>query len=88
MEPSLPSGDSCCPVCGSLLWWFRDHYSDASIQLDSSFKDVDPGSLETIELVMELENEFNINIPDEDAAKIFTVQDAIRYIRRHRSKAI
>lgn len=41
-------------------------------------------SLDTVELVMELEEEFDITIPDEDAVKIRTVVDAIRYIEKRR----
>ncbi len=48
---------------------------------DASFvDDLGADSLDTVELVMEFEKEFNIEIPDEDAEKIITVQDAIDYI--------
>jgi acyl carrier protein len=40
-------------------------------------------SLDIVELVMELEDEFNVNIPDEDAEKIQTVGDAVKYINEH-----
>ncbi len=43
--------------------------------------DLGADSLDTVELVMALEEEFGIEIPDEDAEKIVTVQDAIDYIR-------
>lgn len=42
--------------------------------------DLGADSLDTVELVMAFEEEFNIEIPDEDAEKIRTVQDAIDYI--------
>jgi acyl carrier protein len=42
--------------------------------------DLGADSLDTVELIMELENEFSIQIPDEDAEKIATVQQAIDYI--------
>ncbi len=42
--------------------------------------DLGADSLDTVELVMALEEEFGIEIPDEDAEKIQTVGDAIRYI--------
>jgi len=45
--------------------------------------DLGADSLDTVELVMEFEEEFNINIPDEDAEKIRKVGDAIDYIRSH-----
>jgi acyl carrier protein len=42
--------------------------------------DLGADSLDTVELVMKLEEDFDIEIPDEDAEKISTVQDAIDYI--------
>lgn len=42
--------------------------------------DLGADSLDTVELIMELEKEFNISIPDDDAQKIATVRDAISYI--------
>jgi acyl carrier protein len=51
---------------------------------DSSFvDDLGADSLDTVELVMALEEEFNISIPDEDAEKITTVQQTIDYINSH-----
>jgi len=48
---------------------------------DTSFiNDLGADSLDTVELVMEFEDEFEINIPDEDAEKIQTVGDAVTYI--------
>jgi acyl carrier protein len=45
--------------------------------------DLGADSLDTVELVMALEEEFDIEIPDEDAEKIQTVNDAIEYITEH-----
>lgn len=51
---------------------------------DSSFvDDLGADSLDTVELVMALEEEFNCEIPDEEAEKITTVQQAIDYINAH-----
>ena len=51
------------------------------ITRETSFiNDLGADSLDTVELVMEFEDEFEINIPDEDAEKIQTVGDAIQYI--------
>ena len=47
--------------------------------------DLGADSLDTVELVMALEEEFGIEIPDEDAEKIQTVGDAIRYIEEKSS---
>jgi acyl carrier protein len=51
---------------------------------ESSFvDDLGADSLDTVELVMALEEEFNCEIPDEEAEKITTVQQAIDYINAH-----
>jgi acyl carrier protein len=51
---------------------------------EASFvEDLGADSLDTVELVMALEEEFGIEIPDEDAEKIQTVGDAIEYIQKH-----
>lgn len=51
---------------------------------DASFvDDLGADSLDTVELVMALEEEFNCEIPDEEAEKITTVQQAIDYINAH-----
>ena len=49
----------------------------------SFMDDLGADSLDTVELVMALEEEFEIEIPDEDAEKVRTVQDAIDYISEH-----
>jgi len=49
----------------------------------SFINDLGADSLDTVELVMEFEDEFDLNIPDEDAEKIQTVGDAIKYIEEH-----
>jgi len=49
----------------------------------SFMDDLGADSLDTVELVMALEEEFDIEISDEDAEKIQTVQDAIDYINEH-----
>ena len=48
--------------------------------------DLGADSLDTVEMVMAFEEEFNIEIPDEDAEKIKTVQDAIEYIQKKAEK--
>ena len=55
---------------------------------DASFvDDLGADSLDTVELVMALEEEFETEIPDEDAEKITTVQQAIDYINERRAQA-
>lgn len=51
------------------------------VKLETSFiNDLGADSLDTVELVMELEDEFEISIPDEDAEKIQTIGSAVDYI--------
>jgi acyl carrier protein len=49
--------------------------------------DLGADSLDTVELVMALEEEFGLEIPDEDAEKITKVKEAIAYIDKHAEKA-
>ncbi len=58
--------------------------SEEEITRDTSFvNDLNADSLDTVELVMELEEEFELSIPDEEAEKIQTVGQAIDYIQAH-----
>jgi acyl carrier protein len=58
------------------------------INRDTNFvNDLNADSLDTVELVMEFEDEFETSIPDEDAEKIQTVGQAIDYIKEHFAKA-
>jgi acyl carrier protein len=57
---------------------------EAEVTPSASFvDDLGADSLDTVELVMAFEEAFEIEIPDEDAEKIRTVQDAITYIEQH-----
>jgi acyl carrier protein len=61
--------------------------NEAEIKNESSFvDDLGADSLDTVELVMALEEEFETEIPDEDAEKITTVQQAIDYVGAHLKK--
>ncbi len=56
----------------------------SEIKAETSFvNDLGADSLDTVELVMELEDEFDTSIPDEEAEKIQTVGQAIEYIKEH-----
>ena len=55
---------------------------ESSITMDSAFiDDLGADSLDVVELIMGLENEFDLEIPDEDAETITTVGDVVEYIR-------
>jgi acyl carrier protein len=57
---------------------------DEEVTPEASFvDDLGADSLDTVELIMALEEEFDIEIPDEEAEKIATVSDAIAYIESH-----
>ena len=53
----------------------------------SFIDDLGADSLDTVELVMALEEEFNMEIPDEETKKIKTVDDAIEFIKQHANVA-
>ena len=94
LEYSLPGEDAPCPGCGCLLWKSQailDRLSARFGQLTETTADrpsrvtllaeVGSDSLETVELVMELEEEFDISIPDEVAESLTTVGDLIRFLQ-------
>ncbi len=58
--------------------------NEAEVKIESSFvDDLGADSLDTVELVMALEEEFNCEIPDEEAEKITTVKQAVDYVNAH-----
>ena len=61
--------------------------SEKPVTLETSYvNDLGADSLDIVELVMELEDEFDVNIPDEDAQKMQTVGDAVKYSNEHTQK--
>ena len=57
---------------------------ESEVKPEASFtNDLGADSLDTVELIMEFEKSFGINIPDDEAEKISTVGDAINYIEEH-----
>ena len=57
-------------------------FDEKQVKSEASFiDDLGADSLDTVELVMALEEEFDIEIPDEDAEKIASVQNAVDYIK-------
>jgi acyl carrier protein len=57
---------------------------ESEVTAEASFtNDLGADSLDTVELIMEFEKEFNISIPDEQAEKIATVGDSIKYLEEN-----
>ncbi len=58
--------------------------AEAEVTPEASFvEDLGADSLDVVELVMALEEEFDVEIPDEDAEKIITVGEAVKYLDAH-----
>lgn len=58
--------------------------AEEGVKAEASFvDDLGADSLDVVELVMALEEEFGVEIPDEDAEKIATVGEAVKYIEQH-----
>ena len=74
-----------------MLWWFRDRLS-ASLgvpgeQIGATTRiseDLDADSLDVVELVMSLEDEFEVTIPDDAYEQLQTVGDVVRYLQNLR----
>ncbi|KAB2954444.1 acyl carrier protein [Heliorestis acidaminivorans] len=56
---------------------------EEDVNMETSFEDLNADSLDVVELVMALEEEFDIEIPDEDAEKIKTIGQAVEYIKEN-----
>jgi NADH dehydrogenase (ubiquinone) 1 alpha/beta subcomplex 1, acyl-carrier protein len=53
------------------------------VTTSSTFSDLGLDSLDTVEVVMAMEEEFSIEIPDDDADKIHSIEDAVDYFANH-----
>ncbi|MDB4766628.1 acyl carrier protein [bacterium] len=97
IEFSEPAQDAPCPNCGHLLWAsarlvhsITQRYADVLgtspgvITANTRFSDLGADSLEVVEMVMELEEEYDIQISDDVAERIETVRDAVKYIQDQR----
>ena len=97
IEFSEPAQDAPCPNCGHLLWASNQlvhevsqRYEDAlgtspgSINSSTRFSDLGADSLDIVEMVMDLEEEYDVSIPEDVAKNLLTVRDAVRYIQDQR----
>lgn len=57
---------------------------EGDVKLETSFEELNADSLDIVELIMALEEEFDMDIPDEEAEKIRTVGDAVNYIKENK----
>jgi acyl carrier protein len=59
---------------------------EGDVTTDASFReDLEADSLDLVELIMELEEQFGMEIPDEEAEKITTVEEAVDYVMEHQA---
>ena len=97
IEFSDPAQDASCPNCGHLLWAssqlvisVTQRYADVlgtnpgAINAETPFSDLGVDSLDAVELVMELEEEYDVNIPEDVAERFQTIGDAAGYIQDQR----
>lgn len=95
LEFSGPADDAPCPSCGCLLWksgqildFTRTFLADSQgapadeIGPETLLEELQVDSLDLVQLVMELEDEFKLTVPDEDYDQIRTVGDAVRYVAK------
>jgi len=95
VEFSSGTDDATCPHCGCLLWKSAEMLSRLEdylnglgvtpVTAESRLETVTEDSLDVVEMVMALEDEFDFVIPDEDYDQLRTVADVIRYIQRRRA---
>jgi acyl carrier protein len=54
---------------------------NVSVNLDSNFKDINADSLDIVEIALKVEDEFNIEIPEDSAENIETIRDVVNIVR-------
>jgi acyl carrier protein len=88
-----PGGELLCPECARLLRWFWGHFADVLLipdegffSADTMFQELGADSLDTVEWILEAEEQFGVTITDLDAERMWTVADYLRHIRLHAKK--
>ena len=97
IEFSDPAEDAPCPNCGCLLWQsatlldhFRNRFAEIlgvdpdRITAETPFFDLGSDSLDMVELVMEIDEQFDFEFSDEQAAKLRTIGDLVRLLQKQR----
>ena len=95
LEFSEPTGDAPCPNCGHLVWLsakllsriqnrFKNESGTSPVEItaDTALAEMGADSLDAVELVMELEEEFDASFPDEIVGRSLTIGDVIRHIEQ------
>jgi len=88
LEPAFPGGDAACSACGRLISWLRDRCGEQLIldirDIIRSGRDcgINPLSIDSVGLVLDLEEAFEFTIPD-DAEPLQTLSALIHYFREH-----
>ncbi len=84
------SSSGLCPTCGQLLGWIRKQLPEQTgaapdrLTPDTRFnEDLHADSMDVVELILEIEEEFGVVIPDEEVPNLKTVGDTIRFIENH-----
>ena len=97
IEFSRPADDATCPNCACLLWRATDTLErlrerifevgarGLSVTADTPLPQLGNDSIDAVEMIMDLEEEFAIRLSDEEAVQMKTVGDVIRLIDRHRA---
>jgi len=89
-----PSGIAVCSRCAMLLFRFQGRLASLygarldsdGLKPDTSFDDLGADSLDKVELIMELEEEFDVTIPDDAVERFKTIGDVMRWIFQRAEK--
>src|SRR5262245_12811760 len=79
-----PAGAALCADCGHILRWFCDRFSLRTLLLETRLGDLGADSLDLVELVMEIEEEFSVSLPDESIDESLTIGRLINMLMRLR----
>lgn len=83
VDARKPFGIVACPECERVLWWLLPSGQAQPVFSHRSLQD-GADSLDVVELVLAMEKESGLKIPDEDASKFRSVEDVMDYLGRHR----